>query len=99
MEFQFKKHVKIVVDFEVGERVLIEGFGSKVDGEHTIIHIKEDFDRCESGIKVIVSGYGNWLDIGWLTKIEPSKTESQLSRKIPDSDIKYFKKNTAKFKK
>ena len=96
MEFQYKKHVKIVVDFEVGEEILIQGWGYKLDGKHTIEDFKTNFGGCESGIMVKISGYNSSIDIGWLNKIEPAKAKSKLSRKIPDSDIKYFKKHEPK---
>ena len=70
MEFQFKPHVKVVVDFEIGEEVLITGFSKKVDGKHTIKDIKPNYGGCESGILAHVSGYDRWVDLGWLTKIK-----------------------------
>ena len=70
MEFQFKKNVKIVVDFEKGEEILIKDFGYNLDGKHTIQDFKTNFGGCESGIMVKVSGYDSWIDIGWLNKIE-----------------------------
>lgn len=69
MEYQFKKNVKIVVDFEIGEKVLITGFGYKLDGERTIMDMKTNFGGCESGIMAKVNCYDSWIDIGWLTKI------------------------------
>lgn len=69
MEFEFKKHVKVVVDFEIGEEILIENWGYKLDGKHTIKDIRPNYGGCESGIQVKISGYSNYLDIGWLTKI------------------------------
>jgi len=68
MEFQFKKNVKIVVDFEVGEEIIIKGWGYKLDGKHTIEDFKTCFDGCESGILVKVSGYDSFIDVGWLSK-------------------------------
>ena len=70
MEFNFKKNVKIVVPLEVGEIVVIDGWGRQLDGKHTIEDFKTNFGGCESGIMVKVSGYDNWLDVGWLTKLE-----------------------------
>jgi len=70
MEFQYKKNVKVVVDFEIGETVLIADWGYKLDGEHQILDMKPNYGGCESGVMVKVSGYGNWLDLGWLTKIK-----------------------------
>lgn len=72
MEFQFKKNVKVVVGFEIGERVLIEGWGYKLDGEHDILDFKTNFGGCASGVMVMISGYNNWIDVGWLTKIPVS---------------------------
>lgn len=75
MEFMFKQNVKLVVPFEAGERVLIQGFSSKVDGYHNIVAFKENYGGCESGIMVKISGYDSWIDIGWI-----QKTESQTIR-------------------
>ena len=69
MEFQYKKHVKIVVDFEIGEKILIKGWESKLDGEHVIEDMKKCFEHCESGILVKISGYKNYIDVGWLIKL------------------------------
>ncbi len=70
MEFQYKKNVKLVVDFEVGEEILIQGWGEKLDGKHIIEFFRKNFGGCESGIMVKVSGYDALIDVGWLTKIE-----------------------------
>lgn len=69
MDFQFKNNIKMVVDFEVGEKILIKGWGPKLNGEHTITNFKPNFGGCESGIMVKITGYGDWIDLGWLTKI------------------------------
>lgn len=69
MEFQFKKNVKIVVDFEIGEKILIKDWGYKLDGHHTIEDIKTNFGGCESGIQVKISGYDSYIDVGWLNKV------------------------------
>ncbi len=69
MEFQFKKNVKIVVDFEVGEKIFIKSWGYKLDGEHTVEDFKTNFGGCESGIMVKISGYDSWIDVGWLSKL------------------------------
>ena len=68
-EFNFKKNVKIVVDFEVGDKILIKDWGYKLDGEHTIENFKTNFGGCESGILAKISGYDGWIDIGWLNKL------------------------------
>lgn len=70
MEFEFKKNVKIVVDFEVGEKILIKDWGYKLDGEHTVEDFKTNFGGCESGIMVKISGYDSWIDVGWLSKLQ-----------------------------
>lgn len=73
MEFQFKKHIKIVVDFEIGEKILIVGWGHKLDGEHVIEKFKTSFGGCESGIMVKLVGYDSFIDVGWLKKINNKK--------------------------
>lgn len=71
MEFKVGQYVKIIVDFEVGEKVRIIGFNKKVDGVHTIQDIKPSlFSACQSGVNVMVSGYDDWLDLGWIEKIK-----------------------------
>ena len=71
MEFNLSQHVKLIVDFEVGEKVRINGFDKKVDGVHTIQDIKPSlFSACQSGVKVMVSGYDDWLDLGWIEKVK-----------------------------
>lgn len=69
-EFEFKKHVKVVVDFEIGEEILIENWGYKLNGKHTIEDFRPSFGLSESGILVKISGYDNYIDLGWLTKIK-----------------------------
>jgi hypothetical protein len=70
MEFQLSKHVRMVVDFEVGEQVRITGFNKKVDGVHTVKELKPwAYGASQSLISVLVSGYDNWLDLGWIEKI------------------------------
>lgn len=68
MEYQFKKNVKVVVNFEIGEMVYITGWGYKMDGKHKIEDMKTNFGGCESGILVLIKG--KWLDLGWINKIE-----------------------------
>lgn len=70
MEFQFKKNVKVVADFEIGEKILVVGYGHQLDGEHSIINMKPNFGGCESGIMVKLSGHDSWFDLGWINKIE-----------------------------
>jgi hypothetical protein len=69
MEFNIRENIKIVVDFEIGEKILIKEWGHQLDGEHIIEDIKTNFRGCASGILVKVSDYDNWIDVGWLTKI------------------------------
>lgn len=80
-EFQYKKNVKIVVDFQIGETILIKGFGYKLDGKHTIVDIKTNYGGCESGIMAKISGYDHWIDIGWLTKITNETTRNTSEAK------------------
>lgn len=79
MEFQFKKNVKVVVDFEIGEEVLIEGWGHKLDGKHTIEDLKTNYGGCESGVMVKVSGYDRHIDLGWITKLTNTATQTKNS--------------------
>ena len=84
MEFEFKKNIKIVVDFEIGEKVLIEGGGYKMDGKRIIEKMYTHFGGCESGIMAYVSGYDSPIDIGWLTKI---KLVSNTKYSVPVTEI------------
>ncbi len=75
MEFKFKKHVRIICDLEIGDKVMTDRWGPKLDGiVHTILDIKPEFGGCESGILVKIDGYDGWIDTGWLNKLNPSNT-------------------------
>lgn len=68
MEFQFKKNVRVVVDLEIGETILIEDWGYRLNGKHVIEDIKPSYGGCESGILIKISGYDSYIDSGWATK-------------------------------
>ena len=68
MEFQFKKHIKIVVDLEIGEEVTSNI--KRKGGKHIIQDIKKTVGASESGFMAKISGYDGLVDIGWLEKIE-----------------------------
>ena len=69
MEFDFKKNVKLVIPFEIGETVFIDGAGTSLHGYYTIKDFKTHFGGCESGILVKLNQYNEWIDVGWLIKI------------------------------
>jgi len=69
MELKYKKNVKVVVDLEIGEEIIVKDYGITLNGKHIIEDIKPSFGLCESGIMVKISGH--YLDSGWITKINP----------------------------
>lgn len=70
MEVQYKKHVRVICDLEVGDKVTTDGWGPQLDGKiHTILEITPAFGRCESGFFVKISGYDRKLDSNWLNKV------------------------------
>lgn len=69
MEFQYKKNIKLVLGFEIGEKVLVKGWGDKLDGHHILEDARANFGGCESGVLVKISGYDDYIDSGWLTKV------------------------------
>ena len=72
-EFQYKKNTKVVVDLDIGERVMVKGFSKVVDGEYTIEGFEPRFSYCESGIMVQLKGVKYMLDSGWITKLPQEK--------------------------
>lgn len=74
MEFQFKKHVKVVVDLEIGEKVMTDGWGYKLDGKEWTIKDIKFSPGCESSILVMIDGYDSYIDSSWLNKL---KTKSK----------------------
>jgi len=70
-EFQFQKHIKIVVGLSVGEKVTISGWGYQLDNKtHIIQEIKTNFGGSESGIMVKINNYPDWIDSNWVDKIK-----------------------------
>lgn len=69
MEFKYKEHIKVVVNFDIGETIKIKGFNYKVDGNHVIEDLKPHFGFCESGILAKISDYPQYIDVGWLKKL------------------------------
>ena len=92
MEFNFKKNIKIVVNFEIGEEILIKDWGYKLDGKHTIEDVKTNFGGSQSGIMVKVSGYDSFIDIGWLSKldVQHSSQQTAINRQL---NCKYHENN------
>lgn len=68
-EFQHKKHVKVVVDLDVGEKVLLSGFSKEYDGIRRIELFDFRQKNCESGVMVKLEGIETMFDSGWLQKI------------------------------
>lgn len=70
MEVQFKRHVRVICDLAIGDKVRTDGFGPNLDGKDWEIEdIRENIGGCESGFQVKINGYKNYLDSNWLIKI------------------------------
>lgn len=71
MEVQYKKHVRVICDLEVGDAVTTDNWGSLLDNkEHIIEDIKEAIGKCESGFRVKVYVYAGYLDSSWFNKVK-----------------------------
>ena len=68
MEIQYKKHVKIICDLEIGDTVFIKGWGYKLDGKDWKVEDVKFSRNCESGFMVKIDGYENYMDSNWLNK-------------------------------
>lgn len=69
MEVQFKKHVRIICDLQIGDKVRTIGWGYKLDGKDwTITDIKYT-GNSESGFLVKIDGYDSYIDSNWLNKV------------------------------
>lgn len=70
MEVQFKKHVRVICDLKVGDKVKTDKWGPQLDNKiHTIEAIVEAIGKCESGFRVKIDGYGGLIDSNWIDKI------------------------------
>ena len=67
--FKFKKHVSVVCDLSVGDKVTVSDWGYKLDGKECIIEdIKESFVGCSSGVLVKIDQYEYYIDSDWIDK-------------------------------
>lgn len=69
IEVRFKKHVRILFDLEVGEKVRVDDFHYKVNGIQTITDIKESIGHSESGFLIKITNYDSSIDSNWVDKI------------------------------
>lgn len=70
MEIQFKKHVRVICDLKIGDKVKTDEWGYQLDGiVREIEDIKAAFGKCTSGFLVKITGYDNYIDSNWLDKI------------------------------
>lgn len=72
MEIQFKKHVRIICDLEIGDMVITEGYSKLMDSEaRRILEVIPAIGKCESGflVKVEVNVADLILDSGWFNKV------------------------------
>lgn len=71
MEFKHSKHVKLVIDLEIGDRVITDNWGRNLDNKvHIITGIELSKQRSESGVIVKIDGYNGMLDSNWLIKVK-----------------------------
>jgi len=71
MEVKFKKHVRVILDLNVGDKVTTDGWGPLLDNK---VHVIEEIfphlnGGCGSGFLVKISGYPSPIDSDWLDKI------------------------------
>lgn len=69
MEFQFGKHVKVVCDLQIGDKVRTDGWGPKLDGKDWIIEDIQLQLHTESGVIIKINGYPSYIDSNWIDKI------------------------------
>lgn len=63
------KHVRLVINLEIGEIVEIRDWGYKFDGKKLKIEDIKKSDNCSSGALVKVDGHENYIDSDWITKL------------------------------
>ena len=70
MEVQFKRHVRVICDLKVGDKVKTDGWSPAMDSKvHTVDKIEWAPGGCESNFKIKISGYPNPIDSNWVNKI------------------------------
>lgn len=71
MEVKWNKHVLIICDLNIEDKVTVDGFGYPlIDGKHYVV--EEVFFKpigSESCFMVKINGYPNPLDSNWLDKV------------------------------
>lgn len=71
MEIQYKKHVRVICDLKVGDKVTTDSWGRDLDGRtHEVTDVEYRPGRCESGFMIYISGREHPLDSNWLNKVE-----------------------------
>jgi hypothetical protein len=70
MEYQFKKHVRVVCDLKVGETVVVDKeWGRPIGGRKTVITEIIPEQNCESTFMLKIEGYPNPIDSNWVDRI------------------------------
>ena len=70
MEVQFKKHVRVICDLKVGDKVKTDGWSKEMDSKvHEVLEIIPALGSCESGFRIKITGYESTLDSNWLNKV------------------------------
>lgn len=72
MEIQHSKHVKIVCDLNIGDKVRTDNWGRQLDNKVWTVQGVRKFTNCQSGFMVKIDGYDNLLDSDWLDKVSDS---------------------------
>lgn len=68
MEIQHAKHVRIICDLNVGDKVRTGNWGYKLDGKEWIVEEIMRHENCESGFMVKINGYESFIDSNWLNR-------------------------------
>lgn len=68
MEHQFGKHVRVICDLNIGDKINIIGFGRPLNDKqvYTITDIKFK-PSCESSYLFKIDEYASYLDSNWAT--------------------------------
>lgn len=70
MEVQFKKHVRVICDLAVGDKVMTDNWGPALDGKQfEVAEISPHIGKCKSGFMARLVGHPTFIDVQWLNKV------------------------------
>jgi hypothetical protein len=72
MILQYKKHVSLLVNLEIGEKVTTTFSLNEAKKIRTIEDIKL-YTHCESGVMVRLTGLDKPVDSGWVEKLDQTE--------------------------